>query len=310
MFNNTIKNEYTITYKNLNHTTIKQPDNKQLYIDKINKCLKKQHNHLLKIYTNKHTIKTILEELSHIYKNNHIITFSNNKYSINIYSYDNCYYIIDCFHMNTITLQNYKKLIYEIYTLIINERQAKRYLNVESDSLNVLIDNINKLDNNKVKVIQHIFCNKIFNLKKDFNYIELHYYIKKTENTYFKKHNEMFLNYNEVYKEDVPSDNVDECINHMIVLYTTNIDELYKYIQTEFCNKKYSIDLILQMYKFIINKIVSAATDTSRQIELLDNINAIFEEFNYYKVDSMKHLIYENFIIKTIKLYNEISNLT
>lgn len=321
MFNNTIKSEYNITHKKLNNTRDTIKNNSMRFINKITNIFKSHSNIPLKIYTNKNTINTIHTELNNKYKNNYVITFDNNKYSINIYlyeSYENCYYIIDCFHMNTITLQNYKKLIYEIYDLIINQKTKNKYLNIENPELYIIVDNINKLEENKVKVIQQIFCNKIFNSSKNnFNYSEIHYYIKSHENVFFNKYAELFLDFYEqqniLANEDeiISTYKYDEFINYIMSLHNTKTNELYKFIQNEFCNKKYSIDLILQLYKGIINKIVSSKPITlEKQLKLMETMNIIFEEFNNYKIETMKHLIYENFIIKSLKVYTEISSLT
>lgn len=310
MFNTTTKNEYNITYKKLKciqHTGGK----KQVYLKKIESYFNKATTSTyLKLYTNQNTIKEIINELSNRYTNNSIITFDNNKYSIDVYSYNNHYYVIDCFHMNTITLQNYKKLIYEIHALIVNDRIKRKQYTIENvnnkttEKLYIIVDNINKLEDNKVKVIQHVFNNRIFSTNTMFNYIEMHYYLKNNDNAYLKAQGEMFMEFNTSLDE---KDKDDAYISHLMEIAS---NDLYKFIQTEFCNEKYSIDIILKINNYIIDAITQSACMTfDEKIQLMDDMIGIFDEFNrYYNVETMKHLTYENFIVDAIGVFNKISN--
>lgn len=300
MFNTTTKNEYNITYKKIKciQNTLSKGGP---YLKKIETYFKKDTSSNLKIYTNKNTIKEIMYELSNRYINNNIITFDNNKYSIDIYSYNN-YYIIDCFHMNTITMQNYKKLIYEIHSLIVNDKiKRQQYTNADTEKLYIVVDNINKLEFNKVKVIQHVFNNKIFSNKPMFNYIEMHYYIKNNDNDYLQSQCDMFMEFNTI------DDKTDDASISNIIKMSKN--DLYDFIQNEFCNEKYSIDLILKIYKHVINSIVKSLLSADDKIQLMNEMTTILDEFNcYHSIDTMKHLTYENFIIDTIRISNSISN--
>lgn len=309
MFNTTTKNEYNITYKKIKY--IKHTGGKKTsYLKKIETYFNKVASAYLKLYTNQNTIKEIIIELSNRYTNNSIITFNNNKYSIDVYSYNNHYYVIDCFHMNTITLQNYKKLIYEIHALIVNDQIKRKQYTTENannntdDRLCIIVDNINKLEENKVKVIQHVFNNKIFSTKTMFNYIEMHYYLKNNDNAYLKTQGEMFIEFN------TPLNKKEEDDAFILHLMEIAPNELYKLIQNEFCNEKYSLELILKIYKYVIHAITqSACTTVDDKIQLMHDTTAIFGEFNrYYNVDTMKHLIYENFIVDAIRVFNKISN--
>lgn len=313
MFNNTTKNEFKISKRKIDkvkgNSYVKDvfPYIKKHIFNNITKEITKSSiNTLFELWINKATNEYIYSYLTNKSINATQIIFNNDKYSINIYSYDGIYFIIDCFHMNTITMQIYKKLINEIYELLINEKQKNNnYLNKEVDCYFVFFDNIDKLELNKKKVIHSLFCKQLFNNNK-IHSIELHYFLNYPDDSFYYSnenrkvfyvdsiHNDKKYNYDELFSLSEKS-NFEAKVN------------IQQKIQKLFCLEKYSVDYINGLYNYMISIINNTNVKYNNKIQLLKQLDNYFTEFHMYnKINTMKHLIYESFIVKIIELYNDI----
>lgn len=307
MFSNNVKNEFNIT--NVKIKSIKNTIVCGSIINKIKHILLKcKTNTLIELFTSANTVVKLYENLQCISENNTKYSFSNNKYTIDILCFSGKYFIIDCFHMNTITMQIYKKLIGEIYNLIVNEKLKHNiYLDKHIDNTWIFFDNIDKLEENKVQVIYSLFCQQLFNNKNIIHSIEMRYFVSNLKNDFYFSNNQKRTIYNNFYIKTT-TDNKDAAkifLNSLILLNDNErLIYLRKYIQNCFCNEKYSIDIINGLYNIVIELIIGRPISSLKKRIHLSHILKIFNQFqNNIRLNTMKHLIYEDFIINLINVY-------
>lgn len=307
MFNSNTKCEFKLSMRKIKNIANLE---KHSIINSINSHISCANtNTLLEIVTNKETIHKIYNNLLSISNNNINYNFSNNKYTIDVSSFNGCYFIIDCFHMNTITMQIYKKLINEIYNVILNEKlKNNTYLNKTINTTWVFFDNVDKLEENKIHTIHSLFCQPLFNNKNTIHSIELRYFISNNKNDDFyfqKKHKKrIYVCFSNSYKNESISS--AELFFKTIISLSNNERLVYirKYIQHCFCNEKYSINIINKLHDYVVNVIIKTQISHTIKFNLLRRILMNFERFHIQvQLDTMKHLVYEDFLINIFEVY-------
>lgn len=279
-------------------------------------------NSLLDIYTKYSDNISLYSILCNQFTEYTKFTFSNTKYTIDLYCFDYRYFCLDCFNMNTITLQVYKKLIYEIYELIIKEHNKNRiYLSKDIKTLYVFIDNIDKLEINKINIIHSILCNQLFysNNTPQIHCACIHYFVTSDlSNFYYSENNRkalyLFLSENTEILEISNLDVLNKRIkieNLFIELGSLDDNEkhtcLEKFIQELFCNERYSIFYIEYIFNYTITHIINNVKQCKNRVLLLENAVVYLNEFyELNKLNTMKHLLYENYMCNMISIYKQV----
>lgn len=299
-----------------------------------------------KLYTSVIVKEHLLMSLLNIYDENYKINFNNKKYNIDIYLFGSKTYLIDCFHMNTITMQNYKRLIYEIYHFIENTKiKFKLYIKNNNtnenntnennnDNINnyknittIIFDNIDKLDVNKVEILYSIFSNETITKKYSITFLEIHYFLSQNiDNYYFDNSKNIYIGFGKQLEINMANNKNNEHIHDYTIktsvkdILDTNLKKenknpeikreiMYEFIQETIKKRSYSFELINEIYKEVLNRLLISYNKNKMESALMciKKLNACYYDFNQQiNSNSLRHLVYENTIVKMTELYNSV----
>jgi len=236
-------------------------------------------------------------------------TFSNPKYSfdmvgIMVHSEPTIKrFFIDCFHMNTVTFQVYKKLINELYDAMINDtHNTATFMNYDIASILVYFGNIDKLEQNKKNVIYSLFCDQLVVSRRLIHCVFFHEFMDTIiSNFYYPSDNHFKLIYDTPFTI-ISDKELDMLFYNNDSLEFTN-QRVKQYIQSSFCNKDYNIYIVLDIYHYMVRRITNSNNTSNNKIVLLDTMNHILHEFDTtMKLNTLKHLVFEEFVVKVFEL--------
>jgi hypothetical protein len=336
MLFNIHKNEYEIERKKLAslNTIISKPKKYDKKVNYLMEIIRKNNLSMIKLYTNINFKNLLLRHFLLDSNDNYIINFNNKKYNINIYAFGNNVFLIDCFHMNTITMQNYKKLILEIYQFIENTKIKLTLYSSNNDNKNnyctrdntpvIIFDNTDKLDINKIEIIYSLFSCKTIYKKNKNNILEIRYFLDNNNDYFyfnsvkriyieFGKNISNFLN-NEINNNNTQNnseyinlDYINKFLEESII--QDNKNNIYEFIQEIIKKSNYSFNTINNIYKLVLNKLIKFNGKIIKnniqinKFDIMEELNNYYYEYNLnLNLNSLKHLVYENFLVGLIKI--------
>lgn len=266
-------------------------------------------------------VYTILNENNNSGMHKNKIIFSNSKNSFVFFKY-NTMFVINCFHMNTLTFKVFKNLIYELKTYLINCCISEQIYKAKSKTKDrdviysqlfhckLILFNFCSLETQKQNVFYNVFSNaipinnimfKMICCQRFYDNADTNFFYG-ANNSYPKLHDTThILTYANCFQapDSISNNSLINLSNRNFKNVNEKIFTIRNEIQHVICNVLHSNNLLVEVYKNAYYELIKQ----NKPINKFVCLNKYFKDARTnLKTSATKHIIYENFVHQYLNL--------